>query len=110
MVDTPELVVEPAAAILPDSKTIYLIAGSPRNQTALPYVAKITWEADWNGLHISPEGLVSLLVSSTMAPSLGPQLQFMPTAIYWADGIAGRNDEDLRFRGTPVKHCSISYP
>ena len=43
--------------------------------------------------------LAEILVALTYAPGLGSRRSRFPAPIYWADGIAGANDRDLRFRG-----------
>ena len=72
------------------------------NGRTLPAVTKITWRNDWNGLGLPPSQIASVLTASATAPGLGFQARNLPASIYWADGIAGSSDQDLRFRGVPV--------
>jgi hypothetical protein len=92
----------PFAAILPDTSTMFIATTAPRDDRSLASIAKVTWRDEWNGLQLQPNDIAKLLASSATAPGLGLHPRQLPAAIYWADGIAGANDEDLRFRGVPV--------
>ena len=78
---------------------MFLVTAPPRNERALQAVAKVTWRSGWNGLQLEPSQIASVLTASATAPGLGLHSRHLPAAIYWADGIAGANDHDLRFRG-----------
>jgi hypothetical protein len=90
----------PIAAMLPGTSTMFITTASPRDERTLANVAKVTWLHEWNGLDLDPEEIARFLASSSVAPGLGLHARHLPAAIYWADGIAGASDEDLRFRGT----------
>lgn len=58
------------------------------------------WMPDaWDGLGLGPERLARILYAQTLTPGLGIRRRRLPAPIYWADGIAGASDNDLRFRG-----------
>ena len=98
---------EPLAVMLPGASTMFVVTATPRTEHALPSVAKVTWRPDWNGLDLDPPAIGRLLAASATAPGLGLQPRHLPAAIYWADGIAGASDGDLRFRGVPVQRAEI---
>ena len=93
---------KPFAAHLPDSNTVFVSTLPSRNKNSLAAIFKITWRNEWNHLGLGPKEIASLLVSSANAPGLGLRPRNLPAAIYWADGIAGVSEEDLRFIGVPV--------
>ena len=101
-VQNPDLPGIPIAAVLPDASTMFITATAPRDDRSLASVAKVTWRDEWNGLRLKPNDIAKLLASSAAAPGLGLHPRHLPAAIYWADGIAGASDADLRFRGVPV--------
>ena len=58
------------------------------------------WMRDaWDGLRLGPERLAHILYAQTLTPGLGLHRRQSPAPVYWADGIAGASDNDLRFRG-----------
>ena len=58
------------------------------------------WMPDaWDGLRLGPERLARILYAQTLTPGLGVRRRRLPAPVYWADGIAGASDDDLRFRG-----------
>lgn len=58
------------------------------------------WMRDaWDGLRLGPERLAHILYAQTLTPGLGVRHRRLPAPVYWADGIAGASDNDLRFRG-----------
>lgn len=65
-------------------------------------VMKIWMRDEWDGMGLGPERLASILAAQTLTPGLGPNQRRLPAPIYWADGIAGASDDDLKFRGQPV--------
>ena len=65
-------------------------------------VMKIWMHDEWDGMNIGREHLARILAAQTLTPGLGLRPRRLPASIYWADGIAGASDEDLRFRGQPV--------
>lgn len=101
--DKPVAINEPFAAIVPGCNTMFLISQPSRNQTTLPRITKIHWENRYNGLNLEPEDIAQLIIASSAAPSLGCQPHIDPAAIYWADGIAGMDNIDTKFRGVKVK-------
>jgi len=96
----------PIAATLRGATTLFLTTTPPRDDRTLANVAKITWRNEWNGLDLDPEEVAKFLTASSVAPGLGLHARHLPAAIYWADGIAGASDEDLRFRGNPSNWVS----
>ncbi len=83
------------------TNTMFLTTTKPRSPTALPDVAKVTWREEWNQLKLTHGEIASSLVSAAAAPGLGLHPRHLPAAVYWADGIAGITESDLRFRGVP---------
>ena len=65
-------------------------------------VMKIWMRDEWDGMGLGRERLARILAAQTLTPGLGPNQRRLPAPIYWADGIAGASDDDLRFRGQPV--------
>jgi len=102
----PSAVLEPIAAMVPGESTMFIVVASPRTQRDLPGVAKVSWRERWNGLGLEPHSLATILAVSATAPGLGLHPRHLPAAIYWADGVAGASDEDLRFRGVPVERLA----
>ncbi len=62
-------------------------------------VMKIWMRDEWDGMNIGREHLARILAAQTLTPGLGLRPRRSPASIYWADGIAGASDDDLRFRG-----------
>ena len=60
---------------------------------------KIYMRDEWDGLGLGQECLAPILYAQTLTPGLGLRPRRLPAPIYWADGIAGASDRDLRFRG-----------
>ena len=46
------------------------------------------------------------MISLMYSPGLGNKLRGTPAPIYWADGIAGASDADLRFRGQKTTYVA----
>ena len=97
--------------VLPNSATWAQIEGAgtaffvplpQRTKNTMDTVLKITWEPEWDGANLGAERFSEILTALTFAPSLGLHRQKLPAPIYWADGIAGCDDTDLRFRGETV--------
>lgn len=65
-------------------------------------VLKVRMVREWDGLALGRDRLARILAAMTMTPGLGLHARKLPAPIYWADGIAGASDTDLRFRGYPV--------
>ena len=58
------------------------------------------WMRDaWDGLRLGPERLAHILYAQTLTPGLGLHRRQLPAPVYWADGMAGASDHDLRFWG-----------
>jgi hypothetical protein len=98
----------------PQSPTVVWLNSSPEDWTGflvtLPQcgknehdrVYKIHMKSSWNGIGLSQRTLAEILATLSMAPGLGLHPKALPAPIYWADGIAGASDTDLRFRGQIV--------
>ena len=67
-------------------------------------VFKIHSQSRWNGCGFSMHQIGQILTALSVAPGLGLHPKALPSPIYWADGIAGASDSDLRFRGQNVTH------
>ena len=100
--ETPNAIRAPLAATVLGTSAMFIITAPPRNERTLASVVKVVCNPEWNGLGLGSGAIARLLAVSATAPALGPQRHTLPAAIYWADGIAGANDLDLRFRGIPV--------
>lgn len=98
----PRPVRTPLAAAVFDTPTLFIITTPPRSDAALPGVVKLVCDPTTNGLALSPADIAQLVAASATAPGLGAQRHHLPSAIYWADGIAGASNSDLRFRGLAV--------
>lgn len=97
--DPPSCMTAPYAVQVRNTNTLFLAPTPPRNANTLPSVAKVTWRLGWNRLGLTPADIASTLAAQTVMPGLGPHRRTLPAPIYWADGIAGADDTDLRFRG-----------
>jgi hypothetical protein len=93
----------PIAAMIPGEQTMFITTAPPRSQNDLPAVSKVTWHKKWNRIELTTGEVGRLLSTSATAPGLGLHARHLPAPIYWADGLAGANDEDLRFRGIPIE-------
>ena len=89
----------PFAVQVPDTDTMFLAPAAPRGVADLPAAAKVVWRGDWNRLGLEASEIASILASQTLTPGLGLHQSNLPAAVYWADGVAGATDSDLRFRG-----------
>ncbi|MGY9075452.1 MAG: hypothetical protein ACKVHU_21175 [Acidimicrobiales bacterium] len=89
----------PYAAVVAGTQSVFVAPSPARSTGALPAVAKVTWQPEWNQVGLTESDLAQALVSLTLAPGLGLHRRSVPAPIYWADGIAGADDADLRFRG-----------
>ncbi len=89
----------PFAVRVPESTTMFLAPAPPRSARDLPAIAKVAWEESWNRLELSHADIASIVAGQTLSPGLGLHQRTLPAPIYWADGIAGASDTDLRFRG-----------
>ena len=72
------------------------------NYNGFGSVLKIWMQQAWDGMRLGPELLARILFAQTLMPGLGLRHRRLPAPIYWADGIAGASDDDLRFRGQYV--------
>ena len=92
----------PWAGIVTKTNTMFISTTPPAPANALANVLKVTWHPTRNRLNLEPSEIAEILISSSAAPGLGQRPHHLPSAIYWADGIAGASDEDLRFRGITI--------
>ena len=65
-------------------------------------VLKIWMKHGWDGMELGPQRLVHILFAQTLTPGLGLHARTLPAPVYWADGIAGASEKDLRFRGHSI--------
>ena len=70
-------------------------------------VLKLTWKKEEDRLGLGREGIVRAVLAGRYGSALGTHVPTLPASLYWADGIAGASDEDLRFRGQPVINVSV---
>lgn len=80
----------------------FLVTNPMRARKTMDRVLKISWQEAWDGLSLGPAGIGSALTALSFTPGLGLRRRTMPAPIYWADGIAGADDSDLRFRGQRI--------
>lgn len=93
----------PGAYQLDNLPVVFLCTTAPRSPNTLANVSKVVWRAEWNQLELSPVEIARALVRLSAAPGLGMHMHHLPAPLYWADGIAGTSDTDLRFRGQLVQ-------
>jgi hypothetical protein len=93
------LVPGPFACRVPGERTLFLNTCIPKSSAMLPAMLKVTWSEQANDLDFDATSIARLLTASSAAPSLGLHPHHLPAALYWADGIAGRSESDLRFWG-----------
>jgi len=102
----PQLPDQAVWAPVPNSCCGFLVPSPKRARRT--GVFKVWWDKHWDGLRLGGTGIAECLVALTFTPGLGasPGLggsrRNSPAPIYWADGIAGASDSDLRFRGQSV--------
>ncbi len=87
------------AGLRPDGDWVYLLSGVTQEVGSLESALKFRRTRGGDSSMFSDQSLAEALVALTYAPSLGSRRSRFPAPIYWADGIAGASDSDLRFRG-----------
>ena len=85
-----------------DGSLGFLVALPSLPRAEFGSVLKIWMPQAWDGMRLGPERLVRILFAQTLMPGLGLGRRRLPAPVYWADGIAGASDHDLRFRGQLV--------
>ena len=96
---------QPAVAWLPDTpgESIGFMVTLPRrDRDEFDRVTKVRLPDSWDELKLGRDRLAHILAAQTLTPGLGLHPRYLPAPIYWADGIAGATDSDLRFRGQSV--------
>lgn len=99
----------PCVAWLPDTPHISIgfLATLPRwGVGEFDSVLKLSFRKDWDHLKLGRDSIAKILVAQTLSPGLGLHDRYLPAPIYWADGIAGASNNDLRFRGQKVQHIN----
>ena len=69
---------------------------------------KIHRRDEWNELSLQSRDFDAIITALVHAPGLGNKERSLPAPIYWADGIAGASENDLRFRGQK-KQITFNY-
>ena len=103
--DRLQLPTRPVAGWLPDvtDGLLAFIVTLPQSAKGeFDSVLKIWMRREWDGMRLGRERLIRILFAQTLTPGLGLHRRRLPAPIYWADGIAGASDDDLRFRGQDV--------
>ena len=98
----PGIPVEPMFAELPqkyDSHVAMVVTLPAAKQKQFGQVMKIHWRDKWNELSLESRDIAAVITALVHAPGLGNKEHSLPAPIYWADGIAGASENDLRFRG-----------
>lgn len=93
---------KPYAVQIENSNTVLTAATAPIDPAAMTEPLKLTWTAEANPIRLTPAEIANHVLSHCHAPGLGLHAHRLPSAIYWADGIAGSDNFDLRFRGIPL--------
>lgn len=75
---------------------------NPSAKIGFPKTLKFHWEEQWVGSAWTTDHILEVIQAMCSAPGLGLGNHTLPAPIYWADGIAGASDTDLRFRGHVV--------
>ena len=84
---------------VPNGTLGFLVTLPNSTQDRFDNPLKIWMPGAWDGLRLGPERLARILYAQTLTPGLGLRRRRLPAPVYWADGIAGASDSDLRFRG-----------
>lgn len=92
----------PYAVQVQSSNTVLATASAPIDPAAVPEPLKLTWTDQSNRINITATEIANHVMAHCHAPGLGLHSHRLPSAIYWADGIAGADETDLRFRGIPL--------
>ena len=92
----------PAVFQLPQTNTLFVATAAPRLDADLASPLKVSWSTKTNRLGLTATEISRLLIAHAAAPGLGTEAHHLPSALYWADGISGASDTDLRFRGQQV--------
>lgn len=95
----PAVVPGPSAFVVGAGGVIFLAAAPSRLAGEPPAVCKVVCDDRWNGLRLDHAELARALVRLAAAPGLGLHARHLPAPLYWADGLAGAGDGDLRHRG-----------
>ena len=77
---------------------IFLSCAPPRTKDVLPRLLRVRLDRSTQ-MQLEPRDVAQALIDLAAAPGLGMQRYTLPAPIYWADGIAGASNADLRFRG-----------
>ena len=101
---TPLVMVGPHPALAPSAfeaagGMIFLSCTPPRTKDILPSQLRVRLDRSTQ-IRLEPRDVAQALIDLAAAPGLGMQRYTLPAPIYWADGIAGASDSDLRFRGS----------
>jgi hypothetical protein len=92
--------IPPIAGQVDETSTVFASNGQALRSNGLATVHRLTWRAAWNPLLLSGGDIARLVRSLSFAPTLGMHPSSLPAPLYWANGIAGASDYDLRFRGS----------
>ena len=93
---------KPYAVQIENSNTVLAAATAPHDLSAITEPLKLTWTDEANPIGLTPAEVANHVLTHCRAPGLGLHAHRLPSAIYWADGIAASDDVDLRFRGIPL--------
>lgn len=103
--EAPFLPRQPAVGFVPDpgdGQHVAFLLTNAEIDFGFAQVLKLHWEDRWNSICLSTEQIPGIVCAMSFAPGLGLHRHTLPAPVYWADGIAGAGDTDLRFRGQPV--------
>jgi hypothetical protein len=81
---------------------IAFMVTNPEVNFGFAQVLKLHWEERWNRIGLSTDQILGIVCAMSFSPGLGLHRHTLPAPVYWADGIAGASDTDLRFRGQRV--------
>lgn len=100
--DTPSIPNSPISlSVKTESPNTHVVFSctNPHVKFGFPQILKFHWRDDWVGSEWTSDDILITTQALCSAPGLGNGQHTLPAPIYWADGIAGASDTDLRFRG-----------
>jgi len=90
-------------ARVPDAEAAFYVAEPLPRLGGWGMPIKLTWSGRHDPVGLGIDGIARAVAGLRWAPTLGTKPIRLPAPLYWADGIAGASDTDLRFRGQPVE-------
>jgi hypothetical protein len=85
-----------------DSVTPFFVPVSPRLTNDLARTLKIHMAPPWDGLGLGIDKVTEIVIGLSYTPGLGLATHTLPGPVYWADGIAARNETNHQFTGQRI--------